>query len=61
LPILALCLLLSLILNPGLANVADTSKPRIPILGSYFIPGISLCSFIPNDNLPSLSNAYSAI
>jgi len=48
-------------LNPGLANDIDTSKPRIPILGSYFIPGMSICSFIPNDKFPSISNAFSAI
>ena len=30
--------------------------PNIPISGSYFTPGISICSLIPKETLPSLSN-----
>ena len=42
-------------LNPGLTRETATSKPKIPIFGSYFIPGISMCSKIPNEKFPKLS------
>jgi len=45
----ALCLLLVLILNPGLESDSETSRPKIPICGSYFTPGISICSLIPKE------------
>ena len=54
-PTLALCLLRVLILKPGRVSLALTSNPKIPIFGSYFIPGMSMCSKIPNDMLPILS------
>ena len=54
-------LLRNLILNPGLVRDAATSKPKIPILGSYFTSGISICSLIPNDTLPSSSKDFSLI
>ena len=60
-PILDRCLLLNLILNPGLCNAIATSSPKIPILGSYFTPGISICSIIPKERLPKLSNDESFI
>jgi hypothetical protein len=48
-PILTLCLLLFLIPKPGLANVIEIPKPKIPMWGSYFTPGMSMCSLIPNE------------
>ena len=48
-------------LKPGLTRETDTPKPKIPIFGSYLIPGISICSKIPNDTFPSLSKDFSLI
>gem|GEM_PF-6669680 len=49
LPTLALCLLLLRIEYPGLVNVTDIPRPKIPICGSYFTSGMSMCSLIPNE------------
>jgi len=48
-PTLTLCLLLFLIPNPGLANANEIPRPKIPMCGSYFTPGMSICSLIPNE------------
>ena len=48
-------------LKPGLTRETDIPKPKIPIFGSYLTPGISICSKIPNDTFPSLSNDFSLI
>ena len=45
-PTLALCLLLNLILKPGLVSEIEISMPKIPTCGSYFTPGMSMCSVI---------------
>ena len=56
LPTLALCLLRTLILNPGLVREMEISSPSIPTVGSYLTPGISICSRIPKDRFPKSSN-----
>src|SRR3989338_4209047 len=41
-----------LIRYPGLSSVTSTSNPRMPNFGSYFVPGMSMYSLMPNPKLP---------
>ena len=42
--------------SPGRFIVTQISIPKIPMSGSYFTPGISMCSFRPKAKLPRSSN-----
>src|SRR3989338_6729094 len=52
---------LLLTLYPLLSRVTQTSIPNMPISGSYFTPGMWICSFTPKEKFPCLSSTLSEI